>query len=431
MANSTAINCPNCGTSIDVNDLLKHQLEDSIRKEFQQKASEQNRLLEQRNAEFEKSKEQFELKKKQENALFAERLEKEKRLAEVEISKLVKAKLEEENVNKLAKMKEENSDRIANMEKELTEKSEKLRELNKMQGQIAKLEREKLEMKDSIEAEAQKQLNTTLQQEREKIRKQEDDKNELKFKELQKQLEEQKKLTEEMKRKQEQGSMQLQGEVLELAVEEYLANNFPLDTIDEIKKGANGADCLQIVNTREAQNCGSIYYESKRTKAFQPSWIEKFKNDIRDKKANIGVLVTEVLPSGMDRMGLKDGIWICTFDEFKGLCVVLRQSIINLHQAIQGQENKGDKMAMLYDFLTSNEFRLQMEGIVEGFTTMQTDLDSEKRAMMRIWKQREKQLEKVVQNTLGMYGGIKGIAGSAIKSIQSLELGNSVLELED
>jgi hypothetical protein len=431
MANSTAINCPNCGSSIDVNDILKHQLEEGIRKEYQQKTAEQSRLLELRNSEFEKSKQEFELKKKQENELFAERLEKEKRNAEIEISKKVKAKLEEENTEKIAKLTEENSDRIANMEKELTEKSEKLRELNKMEGQIAQLQREKLEMKDAIEAEAQKQLNTTLQQEREKIRKQEDDKNELKFKELQKQLEEQKKLTEEMKRKQEQGSMQLQGEVLELAIEEYLANNFPLDTIDEIKKGANGADCLQIVNTREAQNCGSIYYESKRTKAFQPTWIEKFKNDIRDKKANIGVLVTEVLPTGMERMGLKDGIWICTFDEFKGLCVVLRQSIINIHHAVQGQENKGDKMAMLYDFLTSNEFRLQMEGIVEGFTTMQTDLDSEKRAMTRIWKQREKQLEKVVQNTLGMYGGIKGIAGSAIKSIQSLELGNSVLEIED
>jgi hypothetical protein len=119
---------------------------------------------------------------------------------------------------------------------------------------------------------------------------------------LLKQLEDQKKLTEEMKRKQEQGSMQLQGEVLELAIEEYLMAQFPLDTIEEIKKGATGADCLQIVNTRDQHNCGTIYYESKRTKAFQPSWIEKFKNDIRVKKANIGVLVTEVMPSDMERI---------------------------------------------------------------------------------------------------------------------------------
>ncbi|MNS63399.1 hypothetical protein D3C72_964900 [compost metagenome] len=308
------------------------------------------------------------------------------------------------------------------MEKELSEKSEKIRELNKMEGEIAKLQREKLEMKDAIQAEAEKQLNAQLALEREKIRKQEDDKNELKFKELQKQLEEQKKLTEEMKRKQEQGSMQLQGEVMELAIEEWLANNFPLDSIDEIKKGANGADCLQVVNTREHQNCGSIYYESKRTKAFQPSWIEKFKNDIRTKRANIGVLVTEVMPSGMDRMGMRDGIWICTYEEFKGLSAVLRQSLIQINQAVQAQENKGDKMSMLYDFLTSNEFRLQIEGIVEGFTQMQSDLDSEKRAMQRIWKQREKQIEKVVHNTLGMYGSIRGIAGNAVQSVKALEL---------
>lgn len=411
MAEQSSIQCPNCGENIDVNDILKHQLEDSIRKEFQQKATIQNKELELKNEQLEKAKADFEAKKKQENELFAERLEREKKTAEKEISEKLKAKLEEEN-----------KDRLLLMEKELSEKSEKIRELNKMEGEIAKLQREKLEMKDAIQAEAEKQLNAQLALEREKIRKQEDDKNELKFKELQKQLEEQKKLTEEMKRKQEQGSMQLQGEVMELAIEEWLANNFPLDSIDEVKKGANGADCLQIVNTRELQNCGSIYYESKRTKAFQPSWIEKFKNDIRTKRANIGVLVTEVMPSGMERMGMRDGIWICTYEEFKGLSAVLRQSLIQVSQAVQAQENKGDKMSMLYDFLTSNEFRLQVEGIVEGFTQMQSDLDSEKRAMQRIWKQREKQIEKVVHNTLGMYGSIRGIAGNAVQTVRALEL---------
>ncbi len=391
MAEQSSIQCPNCGTIIDVNDILKHQLEDSIRKEFQQKATAQAKELELKNEQFEKAKAEFEAKKKQENELFTERLDREKKVAEKEITEKLKTKLAEEN-----------KDRLLSMEKELSEKSEKLRELNKMEGEIAKLQREKLEMKEAIEAESQKQLNAALVLERDKIRKQEEEKNELKIKEYQKQSDDQKKLIEEMKRKQEQGSMQLQGEVMELAIEEWLASNFPLDSIDEVKKGANGADCLQIVNTRELQNCGSIYYESKRTKAFQPAWIEKFKNDIRDKKANIGVLVTEVMPAGMDRMGMRDGIWICTYEEFKGLSAVLRQSLIQVSQAVQAQENKGDKMAMLYDFLTSNEFRLQIEGIVEGFTQMQSDLDSEKRAMQRIWKQREKQIEKVVNNTLGI-----------------------------
>jgi hypothetical protein len=411
MAEQSSIQCPNCGTTIDVNDILKHQLEDNIRKEYQQKANAQTKELELKNEQFEKAKTEFEAKKKQENELFTERLEREKKVAEKEITEKVKTKLDEEN-----------KDRILLMEKELSEKSEKLRELNKMTGEIAKLQREKLEMKEAIEAEAQKQLNATLVLERDKIRKQEEEKNELKIKEYQKQSDDQKKLIEEMKRKQEQGSMQLQGEVMELAIEEWLANNFPLDTIDEIKKGANGADCLQIVNTRELQNCGSIYYESKRTKAFQPAWIEKFKNDIRTKRANIGVLVTEVMPAGLDRMGMRDGIWICTYEEFKGLSAVLRQSLIQVSQAVQAQENKGDKMSMLYDFLTSNEFRLQIEGIVEGFTQMQGDLDSEKRAMQRIWKQREKQIEKVVHNTLGMYGSIRGIAGNAVQTVRALEL---------
>lgn len=420
MSDQTSIKCPSCGTEIDVNDILKHQIEDSIRKEFQQKATKQNEELVAKNEALEKAKADFEAKKKQENELFAERLEKQTKAAEKEITEKLKAKLEEEN-----------KDRLELMNKELSEKSEKLRDLSKMEGEIAKLQREKLEMKDAIEASAQKQLNETLTLEREKIRKQEDDKNELKFKELQKQLEEQKKLTEEMKRKQEQGSMQLQGEVMELAIEEWLANNFPLDSIDEVKKGANGADCLQIVNTRELQNCGSIYYESKRTKAFQPAWIEKFKNDIREKKANLGVLVTEVMPTGMERMGMKDGIWICTFEEFKGLSAVLRQSLIQISSAVQAQENKGDKMSMLYDFLTSNEFRLQIEGIVEGFSQMQLDLVREKNAAKKNWAQREKQLDKVINNTVHMYGSIKGIAGNAVQSVKALELDYESTDLID
>lgn len=417
MSEKTSINCPKCGTSIDVNDILKHQLEDTIRQEYQAAANAQANELEAKNKQLEKDKAEFEAKKKKENELFAERLDKETKAAKKEITSKIKIKLEEENKELfLAK------------EIELTEKSKKLIDYNKVVSENAKLQREKLEMKEAIEAENQIKLNETLNVEREKIRKQEDDKNELKFAALQKQLEDQKKLTEEMKRKQEQGSMQLQGEVMELAIEEWLATQFPLDTIDEIKKGANGADCLQIVNTRELQNCGTIYYESKRTKAFQATWIEKFKNDIRDKKANLGVLVTEVLPNGMERMGMKEGIWICTYEEFKGLSAVLRQSLIQVSNAVHSQENKGDKMEMLYDFLTSNDFKLQIEGITEGFTQMQTDLASEKRAMQRIWSQREKQIDKVINNTIHMYGSIRGIAGNAIQVVKALELGYDTLE---
>ena len=411
MKNQSQIKCPNCGTSIDVQDILAHQLEEEIKQKFQSQLAEEKKKYETEFESLNKAKEEFEQKKKQENELFQERLEKQLK----EDRKAIEGKLK-------AKMEEEQSEQFKTLQTELNEKSEQIKELNRTKAEIEKLKREKGELKEAVEAEAQKKINQALLSEREKIKKTEEDRNELRFKELQKQLEDQKKLTEEMKRKQEQGSMQMQGEVQELAIEEWLAAQFPLDTIEEIKKGARGGDCLQFVNTRTHQNCGTIYYESKRTKDFQPTWIEKFKADIRDKGANIGVLVTEVMPSDMDRMGLKDGIWICNYEEFKGLCAVLRESIVQLSTAISSQENKGDKMDMLYTFLTSNTFRMQIEAIVEGFTQMKSDLESEKRSMQRIWKQRDKQIEKVITNTIDMYGSVKGIAGNAIQPVKALEL---------
>lgn len=411
MSNQTKINCPNCGSEIDVQDILSHQLEEDLQKKFNSQLAEEKKKYDSQAEVLRKEKEEFEKQKEKENELFNQRLGEKLKEEKEKVSSELKKKLQEEQ-----------SEQFDALQKELNEKSEKLKELNKSKAEIERLKREKDELKESIEADAQKLLNEKLIEEKEKIRKSEQDKNELAVRELEKKLGDQKKLMEEMQRKHEQGSMQMQGEVQELAIEEWLSNNFPLDSITEIKKGARGADCLQTVNTRSKQNCGTIYYESKRTKDFQKTWIEKFKEDIREKGADIGVLVTDVMPSDMERMGLKEGIWICTYEEFKGLCFALRQSIIQISTALVSQENKGDKMSMLYDFLTSNEFRLQIEAIVEGFTQMKEDLESEKRAMQRIWKTRDKQIDKVVTNTISMYGSIKGIAGKAIGNIQALEL---------
>lgn len=411
MASNTQIKCPTCGTSIDVQDILSHQLEEELKIKYNSQLTEEKKKFEREHEILNKAKEEFELQKQKEHELFQEKLD-----AKLKIEK----KQIEDKLNK--KYQDEQSEQFAMLQRELNEKSEQIKELNTTKAEIEKLKREKSELKESIEAESQLKINQTIQEEREKIRKSEEDKNELRFKELQKQLEDQKKLTEEMKRKQEQGSMQLQGEVMELAIEEWLATQFPLDTIVEIKKGARGGDCVQIINTRNSQNCGSIYYESKRTKDFQSGWIEKFKADIRTKGANIGVLVTDAMPSDMERMGMRDGIWICTYDEFKGLCAVLRESIIQISSAIASQENKGDKMQLLYDYLTSNTFRLQVEAIVEGFTQMKIDLESEKRAMQSIWKKREKQIDKVTVNTIDMHGAIRGIAGNAIQNVKMLDL---------
>ena len=407
----TQITCPKCGNDIDVNNILTAQLDEQYQQKYNQELAKEKKKIQEQQDAFEKQKSELEEKQRQQEQLVADAVSAKLKQEKAELEKQIKTKLTDEN-----------SERLEALEKELNEKSEQVKELNKAKAEIQRINREKNELKESIEAEAEQRLNQQITEEKEKIRKQEQEKNDMKIRELQKQLEDQKKLTDEMSRKQEQGSMQLQGEVQELGIEEWLSSQFPLDTIDEIKKGERGADCIQTVHTRQRQNCGTIYYESKRTKDFGGTWIEKFKNDIREKGANIGVLVTEAYPKGMERMGMVDGIWVCSFDEFKGLCFVLRESLIQLSTVISSQENKGDKMIMLYDFLTSNEFRLQVEAIVEGFTQMQTDLNAEKRSMQGHWKKREKQLQKVLLNTNHMYNSIRGIAGSAIQSIKMLEL---------
>lgn len=420
MTNQTKVTCPECGHSIDVNSILSHQLEDEYKKKYNTQLAEEQKKFDAQTTRLKQEKEEFEEKKKNENALFQDKLNGKLREEKIKLENELKVKLEKEK-----------SDEIEVLQKELNEKSEQVKDLNKSKAEIEKLKREKDELRSSIEVDVQKQLNETLVTEREKIKKSEQDKNEFAIKELQKQLEDQKKLTEEMKRKQEQGSIQLQGEVQELAIEEWLKVNFPLDTIIEVKKGARGADCRHVINTRTKENCGSIYYESKRTKDFGKGWIEKFKNDIREQGASIGIFVTDVMPPGMDRMGLREGVWVCSYEEFKGLCFVMREHITTLDLAISSQENKGEKMVMLYDYLTSNEFRLQVEGIIEGYTQMQSDLESEKRSIAGHWKKREKQLQKVLSNTNFMYNSLRGIAGNAIQSIKVLEFLDIAEELDE
>ncbi|MDK2080405.1 DUF2130 domain-containing protein [Aliarcobacter butzleri] len=421
MTNQTTIKCPNCGTEIDINEVLYHQLENKYKNEHLAEKKKLEAEIEAKRKEYKTHLDSLKVKEEE----FKEQKEK----FEEEIKKATQIQLKAERVklqeNLRKEILDEQSESMALLQKQLEEKSNQVKELNVAKAQIGQLQREKEEMESAIMAKAELALNEKLKLEKEKIQKATDEQNELKLRQKDEQLRQLQEQLQIAQRKAEQGSMQLQGEVQELAIEEWLKEKYPFDTIDEVKKGARGADCMQIVHTRESQNCGKIYYESKRTKDFQKSWIEKFKADMREKGADIGVLVTDVMPSDMQRMGLYEGIWICSFEEFKGISAVLREQIIKIHHAMKSQENKTDKMSLLYGFLTSNEFKMQIEAIVEAFTTMQSDLDSEKRSMQRIWKQREKQIEKVLDNTINMYGSIRGIAGNAIGNIKTLELGYS------
>ena len=275
-------------------------------------------------------------------------------------------------------------------------------------------------------------------QEREKIKeqfqKEEVDKIQLKeqefqlrTRELEKQIEDQKKLVDEMKRKAEQGSMQLQGEVQELLLEELLQTTFPFDNIAPVGKGVRGADCIQTVRNQLGNEVGKIIFESKRTKDFTNDWIEKLKTDMRNLGADVAVIVTQALPKDMDRFGEKEGVYICTFSEVRSVVLLLRNALLKIYDAKKSQENKGDKMVMLYDYLIGNEFGEQWKAIREGFMSMKLSIQRERDTMEKLWKSREKQLEKVLLNAAHIKGSIEGIAGADAVNLNILDDDDALL----
>jgi hypothetical protein len=358
--------------------------------------------------EFKQKELQFQQLLKQKEDEANKRLELEKKQLQTELQQSIQKKVAEDFENKL-RLLEENAAESA--EKLKMARQKELEFLQKEQALLNK------------EAEMQVQMQRQLMQEREKLKEQlvkeetekssiKDQEHLLRVKELEKQLEDQKKLAEEMRRRSELGSQQLQGEVQELMLEELLAKTFPFDRIDEVGKGVRGADCIQVVRNQLGAETGKIIYESKRTKDFSNDWIEKLKADMRGLGADVAVIVTQALPKDMDRFGEKDGVYICTFAEVKSVALLLRNAILKVWDAKKSQENKGDKMVMLYDYLTGTEFSLQWKAISEAFNQMKQSIQVERNAMEKLWKTREKQLEKVLLNAAHIQGSIEGIAGA-------------------
>jgi hypothetical protein len=411
------IKCPNCGEVFDVENVIAADIEQKYQQEYQQKLQQSLSKVEEDKKKLEDAQQQFEEKKKKENELFANKLQQEKLKLEVEIQEQLKKSISSDYENKIRMMEENNKN---NEEKLKTARQKELEFLQKEQ-----------QLKDK-EAELEITVQKKLQQERvtisEQIRLQENEKNslketafQLKVKELELQLDEQKKLADEMKRRAEVGSMQRQGESQELLLEEILKENFPFDLIEEVGKGVEGADCIQIVRNSSGKECGKIIYESKRTKAWSNSWVDKLKSDKRNRGADIAILVTQAFPKDMDKFGEKDGIWLCNFNEVSSVAHLLRDGILKIYEIQKGEENKGDKMQLLYNFLTGNEFRGQVEAIVEGFMAIKQNITKERIQMEKMWKEREKQLEKVLISTSGMYGSVKGIAGASVGDIPLLD----------
>lgn len=407
---SFIINCPKC----------QHQFEpgDSMREEIQKEL--RNQML-----DWQKNKDQ-EFKTK-ELAFQQQLAEKEKEAAAILDAEKKKLQAElQESIKKSVSSDFENQLKL--LEEAATENAEKLKEARKKELEYLQKE----QALQNREAELQLSVQRQLMEEREKLKEQlhkeeaekinlKDQEYQLRVKELEKQLDDQKKLAEEMRRKSEQGSMQLQGEVQELMLEELLTNSFPFDKIEEVGKGVRGADCIQIVRNQFGIETGKIIYESKRTKDFSNDWIEKLKNDMRSLGADVAVIVTQAFPKDMDRFGERDGVYICSFAEVKSVALVLRNAILKVYDAKKSQDNKGDKMVMLYDYLTGSEFSLQWKAISEAFNQMKQSIQSEKNTMEKLWKIREKQLDKVLLNAIHIQGSIEGIAGADAVNLNLLD----------
>ncbi len=397
---ATTIICPNCQHQFEPTDAIRDEVEKELR----------NKMVDwQKKKEDEFKSKEAALQKQQEK-----KDEEARRQIELEREQIVKRAAEQTRLQltgdyemQLKMMKENLAD---NEEKLKTARTKELEFLKKQQELLTK------------EKELDIQLQTMLLKERaslsETIRKEENEKNvlketeyQMKLKEMEMKMDAQNRLVEEMRRKAEQGSMQLQGEAQELVLEQMLATAFPFDLVSEVGKGVRGADCIQTVRNNYGQECGKIIYESKRTQSFGGDWIEKLKADMRSQGADVAVIVTQVMPKDMDGFGEKDGVWICSYAEARAVVSVLRDLVIKVYNAAKSQENKGDKMTLLYQYLTSGEFSEQWKAIREGFMSMRISIQRERDAMEKLWKAREKQLDKVLLNAAHIRGSIEGISG--------------------
>ncbi|MFN5385837.1 MAG: DUF2130 domain-containing protein [Bacteroidota bacterium] len=417
------ITCPNCQCTFSIEAELSKKLENQFRDKY-------NNLWKEERAKFyaetAKEKEAVEIGKKHIEEM-KEKLQQDKQNQDA----LIRQKAEEESQKKLMLLQKEeeakNAEKFKFYQNEIEKRNIQLKAAEDKEIEMMKREYELQEKERKLAIEAEQKVSSRLKEVEEKASLAEREKSEMTIRERDKTIEDLKKLMDEMKRKSEQGSMQLQGEVQEMALEDLLKKNFPFDHIEEVGKGVKGADVIQSVRNHMGDICGKIIYESKRTKTFSKDWIDKLKEDLRAEKADIAILVTEVLPKEASHFLEREGVWICTFHEVRSVSQILRTTLIKLFEGTKAQENKGEKMHMLYEFLTGNEFKQQMEAIVEGFSSMQDAVKKEKLMMEKVWKEREKQLEKVLLNAVHFYASVKGIAGASVPEIKLLEGGSPEL----
>ena len=401
------IACPNCGHEFEISDALSGRIREHLRGELLQEVV-------QREAELKKKSQALKAQEKQ--------ISKSREDVEEEIETRLKERLSDIEKKAAKKLEKQFADQLKDLKGTIAEKDENLKKFRDQELELRKEQRRLKEVAESLELEVARKIDS----EREKIRgeaeKKSNEAHRLKDLEKDKVINDLKASLEDMKRKAEQGSMETQGEVLEQDFEEQLKGFFVHDDIQPVPKGIRGADLVQTVRTPIGAECGVLLWETKNTKTFSNVWIPKLKDDMIEIRASIAILVSVVLPGGLSRFGQVDGVWISDPLSAIPLAAVLREQLMAISRERNASVGKNEKMEALYKYLAGVEFKQKIEGIVEAFTSMQDQLNKERRVMERHWKQREKEIERVVKNTVGLYGDMQGIIGGQIPAIPALEL---------
>ena len=399
--------CPNCKHEIKLTEAISAPAVERLRKQFEAEArrkgeelARRERALTDKSAEIEKAKESVE-------AQVAEQLKSERQRVVKEEAKKASDALAAE---------------MTDLRQQLDDKASKLDEARKNELELRKQRRDLEERQKQMQLEIERKLDTERNAIRESAQKDMAEKHRLKEAEKEQQLAAMRKQIDDLKRKAEQGSQQTQGEVLELELETLLAARFPTDTIEPVPKGVRGSDVLQRVHDGNGNACGTIIWESKRTKAWSNGWLSKLRDDQREAKAELAAIVSVALPADLSTFALIDGVWVTGGACVAGLATALRTSLIQLNATKQAEHGRQSKMEVLYAYLAGSQFRQRVEAIFESFSALRNDLEQEKRALQRIWAKREKQIDRVLANTVGLHGDVAGIIGGTLPEIAAIEL---------
>ena len=406
--------CPKCHTEIKLTESLAAPLLEGARKDFEQRLLDKDSEVEQREASITTREEAVRLAREAVDAEVLAKLQKERQ--QIATDEARKAK------QALAIEMEQKSREISELQGVLEQKDLKLVEAQKAQSDALRKQRELDDATRELELTVEKRVQEGLLVTREQARRDVEGELNMKVAEREQTITSMQKQIEELRRRAEQGSQQLQGEVMELALETLLTGKFARDSIVSVPKGEHGGDVLQRVTDGFGNHCGTILWESKRTKNWSDGWLAKLREDQRVAKAEVAIIVSQVLPKNVEAFDLIDSVWVIHPRVVVPVATLIRESLVALANARQASDGQQTKMEMVYQYLTGPRFRHRVEAIVEGFTSMQADLERERKVITKQWAKREEQIERVMQATVGMYGDLQGIAGRTLPEIEGLEL---------